>query len=100
MARVVWSEGALSDLDEIFDYIAKDSALYARSQVEDILYAAERLGEFPSLGRRLFEFSHMAYREIIVGGYRVIYKEIGRNLRIRIVAVVHGKRHLKLKNIR
>jgi len=33
MAEIVWTESALNDLDDIGDYIAKDSARYAELTV-------------------------------------------------------------------
>ena len=32
MAELIWSEDAISDMENIFDYIAQDSPLYARYQ--------------------------------------------------------------------
>lgn len=33
MVRLVWTELSISDLKDIFDYICKDSAFYAKRQV-------------------------------------------------------------------
>jgi len=43
MAKIIWGEDALSDLEVIYDYIARDSPRYARQQVERIGNAVERL---------------------------------------------------------
>jgi plasmid stabilization system protein ParE len=48
MAELIWGEVALSDLENIFDYIARDSQQYARHQVERIHQIAERLLLFPA----------------------------------------------------
>ena len=47
MAELIWSEDAISDMENIFDYIAQDSPLYARYQVEGIAASIERLSMFP-----------------------------------------------------
>ncbi len=44
MAELIWSERAILDLESIYDYIAQDSALYARYTVQNI---------FKSRGREL-----------------------------------------------
>lgn len=49
--RIKWSEPALVDLEEIRDYIAKDSEYYATRLVEKIIQAVEALERFPAMGR-------------------------------------------------
>ena len=41
--QVVWTENARSDLDEVLDYIAEDSALAAGRFLHVVLDAAESL---------------------------------------------------------
>ena len=53
--RIVWTETAIEDLRNLHGYIAKDSDLYARSFVERIILAAERLSDFPRMGRMVPE---------------------------------------------
>jgi toxin ParE1/3/4 len=43
MAKLIWTEKAISSLEDIYDYIAADSPFYARFQIEKILEAVERL---------------------------------------------------------
>jgi|GEM_PF-3379455 len=35
MATVIWAEKSLTDLEDIYDYIAADSPFYARHQIEN-----------------------------------------------------------------
>ena len=95
MAELTWSEEAISDAEGIFDYIAQDSPLYARYQVEGIAASVERLRMFPESGRHLPEFPQLPHREIIVGNYRVIYRYDSSIGEAKIVAVVHGSRLLR-----
>ena len=95
MAELIWSEEAISDVEGIFDYIAQDSPLYARYQVESIAASVERLRMFPESGRHLPEFPQLPHREIIVGNYRVIYRYDSSIGEAKIVAVVHGSRLLR-----
>ena len=51
MTRIVWTEPAVSDLNSIRDYIARDSELYADAVVMDIFDNVDRLATFPISGR-------------------------------------------------
>jgi len=55
--------------------------------------AISNLAEFPSLGRQVPEFPHLQYREVLVGNYRVLYRE--EEKRVLVMSVVHGRRLLK-----
>lgn len=95
MAELIWSAEAILDLESIYDYIARDSPLYAQQQVERIYNSAERLCKFAESGRRLPEFPHLPFREVIVGNYRVIYLYDNKSNEVKVVSVVHGRRILK-----
>ena len=94
MAKLIWGEVALSDLESIFDYIARDSRQYARHQVERIHQSAERLKQFPEFGRRIPEFPHLPHREVLVDNFRLIYRYAADDDRVFIVTVMHGRRLL------
>ena len=92
MTRLEWTDPAVADLENIQDYLAKDSVEYADAVVERLILSVERLESFPQSGRPVPEASDLKVREIIVSGYRIIYR-LQRN-RAQIVAVIHGARHL------
>ena len=72
--RIVWTKGALADLREIHDYIARDSKFYAKIQVERIQTAVLKLARFPEIGRAVPEFPESLWREVLTGNYRLIYR--------------------------
>ena len=90
MVQIKWTNRALNDLREIHEFIAKDSPRYAQIQIEKIQKAVSNLAVFPSLGRQVPEFSHLPYREVLVGNYRVLYRE--EEKRVLVMSVVHGRR--------
>jgi toxin ParE1/3/4 len=92
MVQVTWAMPAVDDLREIYEFIERDSPRYAQNTVENITQAAERLAAFPRLGQVLPEFPHLAYRQLMVGVYRLIYREDSPRNRILIVGVIHGGR--------
>src|SRR5260370_14762486 len=74
MFRVTWAGPVLADLRGVYDFIAGDSRRYAQLTVEKIRAAAQRLADFPEIGHVLPEFPDGPYRQVLMGGYRVIYR--------------------------
>ena len=93
--RVVWAENARDDLREIHDYIARDSAWYAQTQVQRIQDTAARTRRHPRIGPPVPEFPKEPWRELLAGNWRVIYRLNGDETEVRILAVVHVRRLLK-----
>ena len=77
MARLIWTEPALSDLEAVADYIALDNPAAARRCVAKVFESVERLGRFPNSGRRPPELPRSAYREIVIAPCRVFYRVEG-----------------------
>ena len=91
--RLVWSQAARTDLDEIEAYIAARSPLNARKVVESMWDAARKQCDFPYSARMIPEFQDLTRRETFVYQYRLMYRI--EDDRIRIMRVVHGRRLLK-----
>lgn len=91
---VRWSAQAIRNLKEISGRIATDAPIRALSFAKRLLDSAKRLGAFPESGRKVPELADQTPqpREIIVSGYRVLYRLNVRD--VEIVAVVHGRRLL------
>ena len=92
MSRVLWTEPAVADLEAIFDFIARDSDVYAAATIERILDGVERLAAFPQSGRSVPEWRKPSLREIVIRSYRVIYRV--RRDTVEILTVIHGARKL------
>ncbi len=88
--RIIWSPEAAEDLEQIKNYIARDSDYYAKSVVKKILEASKSIGSFPYSGRIVPEINDSRVRERIIYSYRMIYKI--RKESILIIAIIHGKR--------
>jgi plasmid stabilization system protein ParE len=48
--RVEWSEQALSDVEEIHGFIARDARVFAELFIDRIVESVEQLTEFPNRG--------------------------------------------------
>ena len=65
MAQVRWSLTAGNDLQDIEDFIARDSVLHAITFVDRIVESAETLLKTPQIGRIVPEFTRPDLREVI-----------------------------------
>ena len=83
---------ASTDLQEIEDFIARDSVLHAITFVDCIVESAETLLKTPHIGRVVPEFNRQDLREVIFRGYRIVY--LVENDEALILRVVHGARDL------
>ncbi|MBU1599829.1 type II toxin-antitoxin system RelE/ParE family toxin [bacterium] len=90
--KIDWTEPAISDLQAIYDYIAKEAEYYANRFIERIFEAVEKLGDFPKMGRFVPETEQEDIRELLFHDYRIIYRV--EKERVLILAVVHGSRDL------
>lgn len=92
--RIAWTEKAEKQLDQIFNYIAEDSALYACRTVEKIIERAESIVSHPQKGRIVPEYEREDIREVFHHPYRIIYLIKNQGVMIEILSVIHGARLL------
>ncbi|NBF40174.1 MAG: type II toxin-antitoxin system RelE/ParE family toxin [Spirochaetes bacterium] len=74
MARLIWSQPALLDLEEIAEYIALDNRPAASRYVRKVFSAVKRLKRYPYSGRRPEELPATPYREVVVPPCRIFYR--------------------------
>ena len=92
MAQVRWSLTAGNDLQDIEDFIARDSVLHAITFVDRVVESSETLLKTPQIGRMVPEFNRTDLRELIFRDYRIVY--LVQNDEVFILRVVHGSRDL------
>ncbi len=93
MARLIWTEPALRDLEAIAEYIALDKPDAARRYVQRVFEAVERLVRFPTSGAIPPEIAHLPYRQVVVPPCRVFYRTEGPD--ILIVFVMRSEQRLR-----
>ncbi|MGH8488070.1 MAG: type II toxin-antitoxin system RelE/ParE family toxin, partial [Gammaproteobacteria bacterium] len=89
------TETARTDVDEIARIIAHDKNENAHAFLDRIEHAAEKLAFLPQRGRlvpELKELGVLAYREIIVRPWRIIYRFDAD--RAYVVGLLDGRRDL------
>jgi len=93
MVRVNWTDQALDDIENIAQFIEKDSLKYAKIQVQRFFDKADILTTHPQAGRIVPEINQDFLRELLQGNYRIIYRIITDN-QIDIITVHHSRRLL------
>lgn len=91
MGQIKWTEKSSSNLQSIFDYIAKDSKIYATRFVKSLIASTKKLEKMPRCERIIPELEEQGLREIIYRNYRIAYR-IKKNDNIEILAVIHSAR--------
>ena len=85
MARVIWTEPALNDLDAIADYIAIENPVAAAELVQRVFEHVEQLEAHPESGRRPPELERSRYRQIVEPPCRVFYRYDGEKALVLFV---------------
>lgn len=93
MAQINWTDQALKDIDNIAEFISKDSLKYAKIQTQIFFERVESLFTQPELGRVVPELQKKKILELIVGNYRIVYRIISLK-RIDILTIHHSRRLL------
>ncbi|HLP45791.1 MAG TPA: type II toxin-antitoxin system RelE/ParE family toxin [Candidatus Kapabacteria bacterium] len=91
--KIIWSPYAASNLEEICEYISRDSKYYAAMFAKKIIKIIKEIPNFPGGGRIVPEYSDENLREKIYGNYRIIYRV--QSDVIEIAAICHGNRLLE-----
>ena len=60
MVKLIWSPAAADDLEEICEYIEKDSEYYARIFAQQIVALIETIPDFPEAGRIVPEYQALS----------------------------------------
>jgi plasmid stabilization system protein ParE len=94
---VKWTDHAKAQLHHIHDYIAQDSAYYAKRLVAELVNKTIGLDELPHMGKVVAELNDEKVREVSLYSYRILY-EINLT-QIDILAVIHKRRDLKSDEI-
>lgn len=98
MVRINWTLQAKNDLNDIAEYISKDSKVYAKRQILKIKNRTQVLKSHVYSGRKVPEIKNESIREVIEGNYRILYK-IVTGERIDILTIHHSARDLRTRKI-
>ena len=95
--RVLLTNDAARDFDELYDYIAlRDAPRKADYVLDQIEKAFSKLSEFPERGaypEELLALGIREYREIFFKPYRIIYRVLEK--KVYVLLIVDGRRDMQ-----
>ncbi|MCF8370081.1 MAG: type II toxin-antitoxin system RelE/ParE family toxin [Bacteroidales bacterium] len=94
MTKIIWTQRALSDLENILEYIAKDSVKYSILTIEKLISTTNFLQSNQRIGRIVPELNREDIRELISGNYKIIYRTSSEEM-VHILTVHHSSILLK-----
>lgn len=97
MAEIIWTEPALSELDEIADYIALENPQAAQELVRRVFAHVAQLADHPESGSKPRELRGWRYRQIIEPPCRIFYRIDGTQA--IVLYVMRSERVLRQKRL-
>jgi len=94
MAKIIWTDDAVSDLKEIIQFISFEFERQAARVGDKLIKRVDVLSEFVRIGRVVPEFERENLRELIEQPYRIIY-ELKSEEELWIIRIHHSARLLK-----
>ena len=95
--RVMLTNDAARDLEELYDYIAlHDAPRKADYVLDQIEKAFSKLSEFPERGaypKEMLTLGIREYRQIFFKPYRIIYRVMEKN--VYVLLIVDGRRDMQ-----
>ena len=95
--KIVWSEDAVDDLEDLIQYImSKSGKEIAKSIYERIITKIEKVSSFPEFGRLVPELTILGnteIHEIIESPWRIIYRVDDKV--VNIITVIDGRRNVE-----
>ncbi|HUB89786.1 MAG TPA: type II toxin-antitoxin system RelE/ParE family toxin [Dyella sp.] len=98
MAKVIWTDPALSELEEIADYIALENPPAANALVQRVFAHVAQLADHPESGSKPQELKGWRYRQIIEPPCRILYRIDGDH--VVILYVMRSEKQLRPGKLR
>lgn len=92
MVEVKWTDNAIEDLNDIGEYIAKDSERYAEITVLKLFTSVDILESYPKKGFMVPEFRDESIRQLILDNYRIVYQFIENSTVVSILTIHYSTR--------
>ena len=97
MARIIWTESVLQDLDQIADYISLDKPTAASRFVQRVFQGVEQLASHPKSGSIPNELNGTPYRQLVIPPVRIFYRE--QDDMVFIIYIMRGERFFRSNDL-
>lgn len=95
--KVLLTEGAEQDLEDIYDYIAEfDAPAHADRVLDQLMVAAEKLAVMPERGshpKELLALGIKEYRQVFFKPWRLIYRVM--DTKVVVFVIADGRRDMQ-----
>jgi toxin ParE1/3/4 len=91
--KIIWSDAAIADLQEVCSYAALDDPPAAVRLGRGILDHVRVLASFPFIGPTYPRGARGTLREIVFRSHRIFYDVSEESLSVEILHVWHGRRN-------
>ena len=92
VCKIVWTDPALKDLQDLVSHIAQDSPVAAERVGDEIVARINLLMNHPFMGAVYRRSRHRDIREVLCRKYRIFYRVIDEDRRVEVLTVWHGAR--------
>lgn len=94
---IIWTPRARADLKAIYEHIAKDAPLNAKTVTQGLVQKTQAALQIPLIGKKVAEVADDNLREISVYSWRILYHT--QHDKIYVTTLVHKRRNLQAQEI-
>jgi plasmid stabilization system protein ParE len=94
MAKLRWSRQAAADLEEICEYISRDSEQYARLFAQRVMQILKAMAKEKLPGSMVPEYNREEIRERLLHNHRIVVRVQKKQRSLEVVRIFHGARLL------
>jgi toxin ParE1/3/4 len=96
--KLIFSDRAVDDLEQIGHYIRRDAPEAARRHIQRLIDRVRQVVRFPNSGRVVPEFQESDLREVIEGNYRIVYEVNDKKKTITVITIFESHHLLAKKS--
>ncbi len=94
---IIWTPRARADLKAIYEHIAKDAPLNAKTVTQAIVHKTQKVLQIPLVGKKVVEVADDNLREISLYSWRILYYI--QHDKVYVLTLVHKRRNLQASEI-
>ena len=83
--QIKFSQTAIEQLKTIKDFISKDNPDIAKKHIKKVMKSVKQFLEYPNIGKVNAVYNRNDIREIVIEGYKVIYKIYAKSIVVLVV---------------
>lgn len=94
---IIWTPRARADLKAIYEHIAKDAPLNAKTVTQALVNKTQHSLQHPQIGKKVAELNDDNLLEISLYSWRILYYI--QHDKVYVLTLVHKRRNLQAQDI-